>query len=51
MARRTIVIAVSTAALLVAAPPAFALHKDETATSGQTTATFSYDYKKNRYGF
>lgn len=39
------------AALALALPsPAFALHKDEVATSGNTTATFSYDYKKSRYG-
>ena len=40
------------AALVLALPSsAFALHKDEVATSGNTRATFSYDYKKTRYGF
>jgi hypothetical protein len=35
---------------LAAASPAYALHKDETATVGQVTATLSYDYKKTKYG-
>jgi len=36
--------------VLVAAAPAFALSKTETASSGQVTAALSYDYQKSRYG-
>ena len=43
-----VVIALTT--LLIAAAPAAAATRTETATSGQTTATFSYDYKKTRFG-
>jgi hypothetical protein len=41
---------VAVLALLIAASPASAATKTETARSGQTTATFTYDYKKTRYG-
>src|SRR5207248_654633 len=37
-------------ALLVAASPALALSKTETASSGQVTASLSYNYKQARYG-
>src|SRR3954469_4247862 len=37
-------------AFLVAASPAAAKTKTETATSGQVTASLTYDYKTNRYG-
>ena len=36
--------------LLAAAGPAAAKSKTETATSGQVTATFSYNYKETRFG-
>jgi hypothetical protein len=36
--------------LLIAASPAAAATRTETAKSGQTTATFTYDYKKTRFG-
>jgi hypothetical protein len=37
-------------AFLVAASPAAAKTKTETASSGQVTASFTYDYKTSRYG-
>lgn len=50
MVRRLLVFALSSTLPLAAASPAFALHKDETRTSGGVTATLSYDYNKTRYG-
>jgi hypothetical protein len=50
MARRTMLAALVAALVLIAASPAYALHKDETAISGSVTATLSYDYKKTQYG-
>jgi len=41
---------VAVAGLLIAAGPASALSKTETATVGQVTAEFSYTYKKTRFG-
>src|SRR5437763_12233428 len=38
-------------ALLVMASPALAASKTETVSSGQVTATLTYDYKKTQYGF
>jgi hypothetical protein len=48
MPLRTFVVAVL--GLLIAASPAAAATRTETAKSGQTTATFTYDYKKTRFG-
>jgi hypothetical protein len=47
---RAVVLGVAAAVLMIA-PPAFALSRTETSTEGAVTATFSYDYKKTRYGF
>lgn len=49
MLRRASAATVATVAALVLCPAALAAHKDETATSGAVTATFSYDYRVNRY--
>jgi hypothetical protein len=46
----TRVLLVALATLLFAAGPAAAATKTETGTSGQVTASFTYDYKKTRYG-
>jgi hypothetical protein len=48
--RRCLLLALCSALPLAAASPAYALHKDETVTRATTTAVFSYDYKKTRYG-
>jgi hypothetical protein len=50
MARPALIAALIATFGLAASSPAYAAHKDETATSGQVTATFSYDYKRTRYG-
>lgn len=42
--------AIALLALLVTAAPAAALTKTESDTSGQVTASLTYDYKKTRYG-
>jgi hypothetical protein len=36
--------------MLVAASPALAATRTQTSTSGQVTATFTYDYKRSQYG-
>jgi hypothetical protein len=46
--RISLIVSVVTA--LIAAAPAAAATKSETSTSGQVTATFTYDYKKTRFG-
>src|SRR3954454_8408775 len=43
-------LALALVGLLVAAQAAAAKTKTETASSGQVTASFTYDYKTNRYG-
>lgn len=50
MLRRWLLAALPAALVLAMPSSAFALHKDEVVTSGNTTATFSYDYKKSRFG-
>src|SRR4051794_16856257 len=50
MPRRAVIAVIAAALPLAAASPAYALHKDDTVTSGQVTATLSYDYKRTRFG-
>src|SRR4051794_5843594 len=50
MPRRAVIAVIAAALPLAAASPAYALHKDDTVTSGQVTATLSYDYKRSRFG-